>query len=280
MIASPAILTDTTRCTGCEACVAACKAVNGLEEDRPRRWKRSIDDLSSTRFTTIVRRADENGVHFTRRQCRHCLDPACASACIVGALRKTPEGPVIYDDKRCMGCRYCMVACPFDVPRYDWELAVPFVRKCTLCYDRLREGGQPGCTEACPYEATVFGSRDELLGIARKRMAEKPDQYVQKIYGEHEVGGTSVLTISDIPLDFLAWKPDVGEEPLPELTWAALSKVPPVILGMGGLMSGVYWIIGRRMQMQALETGAAGSVPAVSVPEPDNDGTREQETTE
>lgn len=276
MIASPAILTDTTLCTGCEACVAACKTVNGLAEDRPRRWKRRIDDLSSTRFTTIMRETDANGQHFARRQCRHCLEPACASACIVGALHKTPEGPVIYDDTKCMGCRYCMVACPYGIPRYDWEKAVPYVRKCTLCYTRLTQGIQPGCTEACPGKATIFGSREELLGVAKKRLAEDPKRYVQKVFGEHEVGGTLVLMISDIPLDFLSWKPDMADEPLPDLTWAALSKVPPVVLTVGGLMAGIYWIIGRRMRMQAIEA-SGGAV--LETPETGMDRTSEREKT-
>jgi formate dehydrogenase iron-sulfur subunit len=266
MIAAPAILTDTTRCTGCEACVGACKSVNHLAEDRPRSWKGRVDDLSSTRYTTIVRSRDEKGVHFARQQCRHCLEPACASACIVGALKKTPEGPVAYDDSKCMGCRYCMVACPFGIPRYDWEKAVPYVRKCNLCYDRLKAGEQPGCTEACPYDATVFGTRDELLAVARERIADAPGRYIDRIYGEREVGGTSVLMISDIPLDFLSLKADLGETPLPELTWASLNKVPPAVLGMGGLMAGIYWTIGRRMEMQtaAAEVSSEDSDNALS----------------
>lgn len=252
-----AILTDTTLCTGCEACVAACKQTYGLDRDRAWRWKGKIDDLSATRFTTIIRRP--NG-RFVRQQCRHCVTPACVSACIVGALQKTEIGPVIYDSSRCMGCRYCMMACPYGIPRYSWENRVPLVRKCILCYDRLKAGGQPACTQACPYGATIFGSRADLLAEARRRFAEHPDRYfprdAPRIYGEHEVGGTSVLLISDIDLGFLGWGPNLGDQPLPALTWAALSKVPPVVVGVAGAMSAVYWIIGRRMKLQA-ETEAA-----------------------
>jgi formate dehydrogenase iron-sulfur subunit len=250
-----AILTDTTKCTGCEICVAACKIENSLGPDKAARQKSAIDDLSSTRYSTILRK---KGGHYVRQQCRHCLHPACVSACLVGALQKTPEGPVIYDKSKCMGCRYCMTSCPYGIPRYDWDKAVPYVRKCSMCYERLIEGGQPACVGACPEGATIFGSRDELLAIARERIDAEPQKYVQKIYGDDdEIGGASVLYISDIPLDFLSWKPELGETALPELTWAALSKVPPVILGMGGLMTGIYWIIGRRMKMQearALQT--------------------------
>jgi len=247
-----AILTDTTRCTGCEACVSACKQENDLGPDQPRRWKVRIDDLSSTRFTTIVRRP---GNHNVRQQCRHCLDPACVSACIVGALTKTEMGPVVYDSDRCMGCRYCMVACPYGIPRYEWESRAPWVRKCTMCYDRLQQGKQPACTEACPYGATVFGTREEMLAEAKRRISENPGKYYPKaspkIYGETDVGGTSVLYLSDISLDFLGWQPDLGDQPLPALTWAALAKVPPIAYGMAGLMSGVYWVVGRRMKLQA-----------------------------
>ncbi len=280
MIASAAILTDTTRCTGCESCVEACKRVNGLGEDRPRPWKRDIDDLSSTRFTTLLRRTDERGAHFVRQQCRHCLEPACVSACIVGALRKTSEGPVTYDEGKCMGCRYCMVACPFTIPRYDWEKTVPYVRKCTLCYERLQEGRQPACTEECPYEATVFGTRDKLLQVARTRIANNPGRYVPKIYGEHEVGGTAVLMISDIPLDFLSWGSKTMDEPLPELTWAALSKVPPIVVAVGGLMAGVYWIIGRRIRMQALGTDPEGMTSPDNLPDAATETSDEEEPTQ
>jgi len=247
-----AILTDTTRCTGCETCVHACKETYQLKKDRAWRWQRQVDDLSATRFTTILRRP---GGKYVRQQCRHCLDPACASACLVGALQKTDIGPVLYDETRCMGCRYCMISCPYGIPRYEWESAVPVVRKCILCYDRIKDGGQPACTEACPYGATLFGTRAEMLAEARRRFAESPGKYYPrddpKIWGEHEVGGTSVLYISDIPLDFLAWQPDIGDEPMPALTWGALSKVPPLAIGVAGLMAGIYWIIGRRMRLEA-----------------------------
>lgn len=253
-----AILTDTTLCTGCETCVAACKKTYNLGRDRMWRWKEHVDSLSSTRYCTVQRRPDS---HYVRQQCRHCNQPACASACIVGALKKEDIGPVTYDAKRCMGCRYCMMACPFGIPRYEWESAAPKIRKCILCYPRLQEGKQPACTEACPYGATIFGTRAEMLAEARRRFAAHPGRYYPfdnpKIYGEHDIGGTSVLYISSISLDFLGWGPELGEEPLPALTWAALRKVPPVVLGVAGLMSGVYWVIGRRMQLQAEAAEAA-----------------------
>lgn len=164
-------------------------------------------------------------------------------------MQKTPEGPVIYDTSRCMGCRYCMVACPYGIPRYDWDKRVPYVRKCDMCYERMTRGGQPACVEACPEKATIFGRRDELIAEAHRRIREHPDRYVNKVFGETEVGGTSVLYLSDISLDFLAWKPELSEEPLPDLTWAALSKVPPIVVAMSGLMAGAWWVINRRMKL-------------------------------
>jgi formate dehydrogenase iron-sulfur subunit len=248
MNTQPAMLIDTTLCTGCQECVKACKEENHLEADRPWREQGAIDDLSATRFSTVLRRPNN---HFVKQQCRHCLEPACVSACIVGAMQKSPEGPVIYDGSLCMGCRYCMVACPFSIPRYDWDRAIPYVRKCTLCYPRITQGKLPACVQACPEKAVIFGDRAELLAEAHKRLRTASTKYVQKVYGEHEVGGTSVLYISDIPLDFLAWKPDLDSQPLPDRTWAWLSKVPPVVLLMGGLMTGTHWIIGRRMKLAA-----------------------------
>jgi formate dehydrogenase iron-sulfur subunit len=263
-----AILTDTTLCTGCEACVHACKQTYGLGRDRAWRWKQRVDDLSSTRFTTIVQRP---GNRHVRRQCRHCLEPACVSACPVGALRKMDTGPVFYEEDRCMGCRYCMMACPYGIPRYEWESAVPYVRKCIMCYDRVSEGKQPACTEACPYGATIFGTRADMLAEARRRIRSTPEKYHPRgnphICGEEEVGGTSVLYLSDVSLDFLGWHTELGHEPVPALTWGALSKVPPLALGVAAAMSAAYWVIGRRMHLQALAKAEAERGADTSHPE-------------
>jgi formate dehydrogenase iron-sulfur subunit len=255
-----AILTDTTKCTGCELCVEACKKEYDLGRDQPWRGRGSVNDLSSSRRCTVLSRP---GHRYVRQQCRHCLEPACVSACLVGAMQKTPEGPVIYDSDRCMGCRYCLAACPYGIPRYEWDERVPYVSKCTLCADRIRDGKEPACVEACPEEATIFGSRSELLREAHRRIAAEPDKYYPKVFGEDEVGGTSVLYISDVSLDFLAWKPDLGTTPLPALTSGALHKVPPTILLMGGLMTGLYWVIGRRMRLASEE--GVGDTPSETV---------------
>ena len=242
---SKAILTDITKCIGCLQCVAACKEIHNLEMDVPRVWDKN-DGLSADNWTSIIRK---EGDHYIRKQCRHCLEPACVSVCPVGALHKTKIGAVVYDKNKCMGCRYCMMACPFGIPRYEWDEAVPYVEKCILCYDRIEKGKQPACTEVCPQKATIFGDRSELLKIAHKRIKENPDKYINKVWGEHEVGGTSVLYISDIDLSFLSYQTRPIDKPLPEATAPAMESVPFAFVGMGGVMLGLNWVIRRRMEL-------------------------------
>ncbi len=241
-----AILTDLTKCVGCEACVWACKEINELPRDDGAR------KLSATTWTVVE---EHNGV-FVRHQCMHCVDPACASVCPVAALQKTPEGAVIYDETRCIGCRYCMVGCPFGIPKYEWDSPLPRVQKCILCFEkRLKEGRQPACTEACPTKATVFGDRDELVREAQRRIRAHPDRYVDHIYGLHEAGGTSVLYISGVPFEALGFKVTLRDDPYPRLTWEILSKLPNVV-GVGGvLMFGIWWVVNRRETMDRVRRG-------------------------
>ena len=241
------ILIDVTKCVGCFACVEACAKANNLGPDIPAPQD-SPDGLSARRWSTIV---EQPAGHYVRKQCRHCLVPACVSVCPVGAMQKTAAGPVIYDAGKCMGCRYCMMACPYGIPRYEWDQTIPYVCKCTLCYDRLQGGQLPACVEACPHEATIFGEREKLLTEAHYRLENFPDRYVPDVYGEHEVGGTSVLYIADVPLDLLGFNGYPGEKPLPDLTQAWLNQVPPITVGMTLLMAGPYWIIKRRMRLAA-----------------------------
>jgi len=242
-----AILTDTTKCTACHQCVLACKKVNHLAPDVPRRWDLE-DGLSARNWTSIVRAPNRAAV---RKQCRHCLDPACVSACPVGAMHKTDIGAVVYDASKCMGCRYCMMACPYGIPRYEWARAVPYVRKCILCYDRIKTGGQPACVEACPEKATIFGDRDQLLAEAHRRIAGNPQLYANKVWGEHDAGGSSVLYISNTDLSFLTDGHRIGETPLPERTAVVMDAVPFAFTGVMGVMAGVGWIVDRRMKLSA-----------------------------
>jgi len=240
-----AILTDITKCIGCLECVAACKRTNNLEPDVPRVWQKN-DGLSAQNWTSVLQKP---GNHYIRKQCRHCLEPACVSACPVGALHKTETGAVVYDGDKCLGCRYCMMACPYGIPRYDWDQTVPYVRKCILCYEQIKAGEQPACTSACPTGATIFGDRDELIAEAHHRIANNPGTYIDQVWGEHEVGGTSILYVSDIDLGFLSFESRTGAKPLPATTAPAMKAVPYAFAGMGGVMYGLNWIIRRRMEL-------------------------------
>jgi formate dehydrogenase iron-sulfur subunit len=268
------ILTDVTKCIGCDECVEACQEVNKLPPERPWRWLNSITDLSSARWTTVVRLENDQGDRFMRRQCRHCLEPACVEACIVGALQKTPEGPIIYDRDICIGCRYCMIACPFEIPRYSWEDTVPYVQKCDFCYERvLKEGKKPACVEACPTEATIFGTREELLAEAHRRLAAEPGKYVQRIWGEREVGGTSVLYVSDVDLNLTELdEPLTDETPMPQRTFKILHHMPSVFVEMAVVMGGIYWVIERREKL-AREGAEQAGTEAEGPPDGDGSGT-------
>jgi len=241
-----AILTDTTKCIGCNECVIACKKINHLPADAPRRWDRD-DGLSARNWTSIV---EGPGHSLVRKQCRHCAEPACVSACPVGALTKSANGAVIYDSSKCMGCRYCMMACPYGIPRYEWDQAVPYLRKCILCNDRLQAGGRPACTEACPSKATIFGDRDALLAEAHRRIEASPGAYDGKVWGETELGGTSVLYVSKADLSFLATGEPLGATPVPNTTSLAMDAVPFAFTGVVAAMAGVSWVIERRMKRE------------------------------
>jgi len=240
-----AILFDVTRCTGCETCVQACVTENNLGEALPAK-RASRDRLSSRRFVSLVEVAPN--AH-ARKSCLHCVEPACVDACLVGAIRKTPQGPVSYDADKCIGCRYCMLSCPFGIPRYEWDEKLPFVAKCTMCADRQQDGNLPACVEACPHDAVCFGERDELMAEAHRRIRKQPNTYLPHVYGEHEVGGTCVLYVSDVPLDALGWPEEVGTKSLSAMTWPVMSKTPGLALTVFGGLSALTWIIQRRNKM-------------------------------
>jgi len=251
---STAVLHDTTLCVGCRSCEAACNAVNGLPPpERPFDDKSVLDERRRTtdKAYTVVNRypgrdAGRSGPSaapaiFRKNQCNHCLEPACASACFVRAFRKTPEGAVLYDPSVCVGCRYCMVACPFNIPAYEYHRVLdPRVVKCNLCYPRIKEGKLPGCVEACPMEALTFGKRQDVIRIARERIRKHPDRYVDHIYGEKEVGGTSWLYLASVPFRQLDLREDVQMRPAPEFTAGALGAVPIVIGVWPVLLTGLY----------------------------------------
>jgi formate dehydrogenase iron-sulfur subunit len=242
-----ALLLDITKCIGCHQCEQACREGHGQPLEQPAK-------LSATAFTVL----EDHGDKFVRRLCQHCEEPSCASACLVGALRKTPLGPVVYDAKKCIGCRYCMMACPYQVPKYEWTKLAPLMRKCDMCYDRVSTGQQTRCAEACPTGATFFGSRDELLFEARKRLHEN-SAYVQHVYGERELGGASVFYLTDVPFEKLGFPAPAHKEAMPTLTAAAMSDTPTVVLVGGSLLAGIYWITQRRREVLLAESKLKGN---------------------
>lgn len=225
-------LVDTTECIGCRKCEEACNERHGLaapnesfEEMAVLENLRRPDEKS---YTVINKYYPKNIGSLTWRklpsfvkfQCMHCNDPACVSACIVGALTKQPEGPVIYDKNKCIGCRYCMVACPFQIPAYEYNNALtPEVRKCTFCFNYLKKGKLPACVQVCPKEVLTFGKRSDLLDLARWKMKKNPGKYVDHIYGEKEVGGTSWLYLANEPFEKIGF-PLLDEKAPPRLTEA------------------------------------------------------------
>jgi Fe-S-cluster-containing dehydrogenase component len=262
----PGVLVDTTLCVGCRACEAACSEVNHLppppEDDKVLEHRR---DTSQTAFTVVNRTEKSPGVpRYAKKQCMHCISPACASACPVRAMDKLPTGPVVYDPSKCMGCRYCMVACPFDIPKYEYESAAPRVRKCTFCAARQAKGLKPACTEVCPSGALTFGRREALLETAKERIYRNPDRYVHHIYGEREAGGTSWLYLADVRFEQLALKGGVPEKSYPELVSGALGAPPFVMTLWPPLLMGLYAFSQRREEVAAKggsakhPTGAAG----------------------
>jgi Fe-S-cluster-containing dehydrogenase component len=247
------ILHDTTRCIGCRKCEEACNQVNGLPVP-----EQPFDDLtvlnahrrtSADTFTVVNRFAASSGVPpvYAKNQCNHCLEPACASACFVRALRKVQTGAVVYDASLCVGCRYCMIACPFNIPTYEYnEPLTPRVVKCTMCHPLIEKGELPGCVASCPKEALSFGPRERMIDLARQRIADYPDTYVDHIYGEHEMGGTSWLYISGTPFSQIGMREDLGNQTASSYTAGPLAAVPVVAVLWPVLLGGIYAISKRK----------------------------------
>ena len=236
-----AVLVDLSKCIGCRGCEAACAEANKLPEpdmsadlsaDRPR-------STTESQWTVVNVSRTTKGDVTAKTQCMHCLEPACAAACLTRALRKTAAGPVVWDAGKCMGCRFCMISCPFDGPKFEYGAVNPKIQKCRLCFEKLEQGGKPACVENCPAEALTFGRRGELLEMARQRIYQNPGTYVSHIYGEHEAGGTSWLYISPVPFEELGFRTALGTTSYPERTRDFLTAVPLVLIGGPAMLLGL-----------------------------------------
>lgn len=253
------VLFDATRCIGCRKCEAGCNTVNKLPAP-----KKPFDDLKvldtvrrtdEKSYTVVNRYAGKKGPLYRKIQCNHCMEPACASVCFVQAFKKNPDGSVTYDPTVCVGCRYCMVACPFNIPAYEYsDPLTPRVMKCTMCHDQIQKGelSAPGCVSACPKEALTYGRREDLIDIARERIKRNPGRYVNHIYGEKEMGGANWLYLSGESFTTLGMREDLGAKSVPEMSAGPLSVVPMVAALWPALLGGV-WAINKRKEKVAEE---------------------------
>jgi formate dehydrogenase iron-sulfur subunit len=247
-----AVLVDLTRCIGCRGCQVACKQWNerkgqktAFHSDFSSPAKLNADTYTRIRF--VEAEAKGRPVwSFVKEQCFHCQNPACVAACPVGALQKSADGPVCYDFDRCVGCRYCMIACPFGIPKYEWDKASnPWVQKCGFCAERIAEGGVPACVKTCPTSAMRFDSREQVVAEAKRRIAASPGKYVSHIYGLEEAGGTSWIYISGVPFEQLGFRMNVPCESLPDHTWNVLASVPLKAAGLAAVLGGIAYLRNR-----------------------------------
>jgi formate dehydrogenase iron-sulfur subunit len=239
------VLVDLTRCIGCRGCQVACKSWNdrktgktSLEHDGNFTNPKQLNSDTFTRIGFIEQDKDAQPVwSFIKSQCMHCDDPACLSACPVGAFSKTEQGAVVYNFGRCIGCRYCMVACPFNIPKYEWESTSPWIRKCTFCADRLAVDQVPACIKVCPTNVMFFGPLEEIKKEAEKRLKENPGKYVNHIYGKDEAGGTSWIYLSAVSFNEIGFDTRIPAKKLPDITWGMLSEIPvkvaALVVGLG-----------------------------------------------
>lgn len=203
------MLYDATKCIGCKSCVVACKEEAGLPADtRGNKLYDAPDGLNEYTKNVIQLYKGNAEYSYVKKQCMHCIDPACVGACMLGALKKGDFGVVSYDADTCIGCRYCEVACPFNVPKFEWAKSTPKIVKCELCKDRLAKGLEPACTTVCPAKAVIFGKYDDLLKEAHDRIDKHPGQYFPKVYGEEDLGGTQVLYLSHVAFEKLGFRFD------------------------------------------------------------------------
>ena len=224
------ILVDTTRCVGCQSCTVACAETHDLPEpDLDALDEGLVRNTSEKQWTLINRFEVDDEEIYVKKQCMHCDQPACAAACPTKALLKTEEGPVIWRADKCMGCRFCMVSCPFEMPKFEYDSAIPKIQKCRMCFERLQEGEEPACVAECPEGALVFGKKRDLLDEAKSRIYNNPDDYVHQIYGEDVVGGTGYLYLAAVPFEKLGFRTDLGDTPYPEYTKNFLYSVPVVL---------------------------------------------------
>jgi Fe-S-cluster-containing dehydrogenase component len=224
--------------------------VPDIQNDRA---QESVRDTSEKQFTVVNRFKTEKGEVFVKKQCMHCWQPACVAACLVNAMVKTKDGPVTWDGDKCMGCRYCMISCPFDIPKFEYFEWNPRIQKCNMCHERLQEGKKPACVEICPSDALMFGPKRQLMEVARHRIYSHPDKYVHQIYGENEVGGSGWLYLSAVPFNQIGFRTDLGTTPYPEYTKDFLISVPLIEFGVPAFLLTLHMLTDRKEELRESE---------------------------
>ncbi|MEI7896211.1 MAG: 4Fe-4S dicluster domain-containing protein [bacterium] len=233
------ILYDSTRCKGCRGCEFDCAAAHNLPDPPPSKSIAAVRKTNETCNTVVNTYKTSKGEVFIKRQCMHCNEPACVAACLTKAMHKTKMGPVTWDGDKCMGCRYCMVSCPFDSPKFEYHSANPKIQKCDMCFERLKTGESPACAFNCPNEALLYGKRRDLIKEARRRIVEKPGLYNDQVYGEHEAGGTGWLYLSPVPFTELGMNQSLQQASYPALTKGFLYSVPSIFVLVPALLLGI-----------------------------------------
>jgi Fe-S-cluster-containing dehydrogenase component len=234
------VLYDSSRCKGCRGCEYDCEVAHNLPEPLPSNKIPAIRKTDETCNTVVNTCKTSKGEVFIKRQCMHCNEPVCVAACLTQAMHKTKMGPVTWDGDKCMGCRYCMVSCPFDSPKFEYHSANPKIQKCDMCFERLKTGECSACAFNCPNEALMYGKRRDLIREARRRIYEKPDLYVDHIYGEHEAGGTGWLYLSPVPFEELGMNTALQKSSYPALTKGFLYSVPSDFVLAPALLLGIH----------------------------------------
>jgi formate dehydrogenase iron-sulfur subunit len=235
-------LIDASRCIDCRACLVACSVENNVGMNNTRIWIHDTQVMGE--FPDLKR-------YSAPFHCMHCIDPSCVSACTVGALQQNEDGIVTYDADRCIGCRYCMYACPFEVPNFEWDERFALIVKCDLCISRLEEGRQPACAATCPTRAIQFGLREDMLHMAHERIESSPGRYIDHVYGEYENGGTSTFYISPVPFDQLGFPTTSQSESPAYFNRLVTHGTPTVAAGVAIGMTGIYLAIKRQAKDNA-----------------------------
>lgn len=247
-------LIDASRCIDCRACLVACSVENNVSMKNTRIW---IKETGVTGEFPDLKR------YTAPFHCMHCVDPSCVSACTVGALQQNEDGIIVYDDDRCIGCRYCMYACPFEVPHFEWSKQFSLITKCDLCVSRLAEGEtEPACAATCPTDAIQFGSRGDMLALAHERIRSQPERYVDHIFGEHENGGTSTFYISPVPFDQLGFPSIETTESPAHFNRIATEEGTPIIAATAAIgMTGIYLALEHNSKKNGPKTVHAEEKP-------------------